>query len=138
MRYIVISIQPRWARLIRSGRKTVELRRRFPRLLAGSLAYLYESSPVCSLTALLHVGAVQELPISELWNVHGDASCVDKDHFASYFDGRDVGYGVQIAQCVSLPLAVPLVQLREEFAFTAPQSWAYAAPKLVSSIGIPT
>ncbi|QUS38084.1 ASCH domain-containing protein [Tardiphaga alba] len=136
MRHIVISIQPKWAGLIRSGRKTIELRRRFPRLPAGSLAYLYESSPVCSLTALLTICAVHELSVSELWNVYGGHSCVDEAHFASYFEGRDVGYGVQIADCVSLPNAIPLAQLREQFAFTAPQSWAYASPKLVSSGGI--
>jgi predicted transcriptional regulator len=138
VRHIVISIQPKWAGLIRSGKKTIELRRRFPRLPAGSSAYLYESSPTCALTALLHIGAVHELPVAELWKVHGGASCVDKRHFAEYFDGRDVGYGIHVKRCDSLPIVVPLAELREKFAFTAPQSWAYAAPQLVSSIGAPT
>jgi len=134
---IVISIKPKWAGLIRSGSKTIELRRRFPRLPAGSLAYLYESTPVCSLTALLRIGSVHKLTLTELWNLHGKASCVDERHFAEYFAGREVGYGVHIAHCVSLPNSVPLTELRAKFAFTAPQSWAYATPKLVMGVGTP-
>lgn len=137
MKHIVISIQPKWAGLIRAGSKTIELRRRFPRLPAGSGAYLYESSPVCSLTALLRIGAVHELPIEELWKLHGKASCVDELHFTEYFAGREIGYGIQLTQCTPLARALPLTDLRSKFAFTAPQSWAYAPSKLASSVGMP-
>ena len=137
MKHIVISVQPKWASLIRSGSKTIELRRRFPRLPAGFAAYLYESSPVCSLTALLRIDTVHELPVAELWNLHGKASCVDERRFAEYFAGRDIGYGVHIAQCISLTNIVSLTELRSEFTFTAPQSWAYASPKLVIRVGMP-
>lgn len=137
VRPIVISIQPRWSRLIRSGDKTIELRRRFPRLPAGSLAYLYESSPTCSLTSLLRIGKVHELPVNELWRVHGSASCVDKSHFIEYFDSLRAGYAVEIAECLALPKVLSLRDLRSKFAFTAPQSWAYAAPELVASVELP-
>jgi predicted transcriptional regulator len=135
--HIVISIQPKWAELIRSGEKTIELRRRFPRLAAGSSAYMYESSPTCALTALLQIGAVHVMPLAELWNAHCKASCVHEKHFVEYFGGREVGYGVHIIRCSPLPVVVPLAELREKFAFTAPQSWAYAAPELVASVGLP-
>jgi predicted transcriptional regulator len=137
VKHIVISIQPKWAGLIRSGKKTIELRRRFPRLSLGSLAYLYESSPTRALTAFLHIGAVHELSLAELWNVHGKASCVEESHFVEYFRDRAVGYGIHITRCAPLPVVVPLTELREKFAFTAPQSWAYATPKLVASVGLP-
>lgn len=135
---IVISIQPKWSRLIRSGAKTIELRRRFPRLPAGSWSYLYESSPTCSLTSLLRLGTIHELPIDELWRVHGKASCVEESHFAKYFAGCIVGYGIEIAECLALPGALRLSDLRLNLAFTAPQSWAYATPKLLASVGLPT
>jgi predicted transcriptional regulator len=137
VKHIVISIQPKWAGLIRAGSKTIELRRRFPCLPAGSAAYLYESSPVCSLTAILRIGAVHELPIGELWKLHGRASCVDELHFTEYFAGREIGYGVHLTQCTPLARALPLTDLRSTFAFTAPQSWAYAPSKLVASVGMP-
>lgn len=137
MRPIVLSLQPKWAGLIQSGKKTIELRRRFPWYLNGAIAYVYESSPTCSLTSIVQLGAVHELPIDELWRMHGKASCVDEGHFASYFQDRDVGFGIEVSRHVSLPRRRPLAALREEFGFTAPQSWAYATPKLVSAIGMP-
>jgi predicted transcriptional regulator len=137
VRHIVISIKPKWADLIRAGSKTIELRRRFPRLPVGSIAYLYESSPICGLTALLRIGIIYKLPIAELWRLHGRASCVDESHFSEYFAGRDMGYGVHIAQCIPLAGTMPLAELRSEFAFTAPQSWAFATPRLVASVGVP-
>lgn len=130
---IVISIQPKWAGLIRSGEKTVELRRRFPRLPAGAVAYLYESTPTRAVTALLHLGIVQELPVAELWISHGKASCVDQDYFNQYFAGRDVGFGIHITRCVPLSANLPLAELRQRFAFIAPQSWAYATPELIAA-----
>ncbi|MDX8469377.1 ASCH domain-containing protein [Mesorhizobium sp. VK25A] len=135
MRTIVLSIQPKWATLIRSGEKTIELRRRFPRYLAGSAAYLYESSPNCRLTAVVQMGAIHELPVKELWLVHGEASCVDERHFATYFRDRDAGVGIEIIRHLPLVNDWDLGRLRQEFSFTAPQSWAYASARLVNAIG---
>lgn len=132
---IVISIQPKWSRLIRSGKKTIELRRRFPRLPQGAVAYLYESSPTCTLTSVLRIGVIHELPVVDLWRCHGAASCVDEAHFAEYYDGRATGFGIEIAECTPLSEPMLLTDLRSKFGFTAPQSWAYAVPKLVTAVG---
>jgi len=135
LRPIVISIQPKWSRLIRSGHKTIELRRRFPRLPRGAVAYLYESSPTCALTSVLRIGTIHELPVAELWRVHGAASCVDEAHFREYYDGRAAGFGIEIEECTPLDQPLVLTELRSQFDFTAPQSWAYAVPKLVEAAG---
>jgi predicted transcriptional regulator len=132
---IIISIQPKWSRLIRSGAKTIELRRRFPQLPKGAAAYLYESSPTCNLTSLLRIGIIHELPVADLWRIHGLASCVDEIHFSKYYDGQLVGFGIEIAECLPLPEPLSLTELRSKFAFTAPQSWAYATSRLMSVIG---
>ena len=134
MKPIIISIQPKWSRLIRSGKKTIELRRRFPRLPKGAVAYLYESSPTCSLTCVLRIGTIHELSIADLWRLHGTASCVDEAYFSEYYNGRSIGFGIEIADCMPLPAELPLADLRSKFAFTAPQSWAYATAKLVTAV----
>ena len=137
MRTIVLSLQPKWAGLVRSGEKTIELRRRFPRYFAGFQAYVYESSPSCEVTAIVQMGAIHELPVEELWRVHGKASCVERRHFAAYFKGRDVGFGIEITQYIPLTRNWELRRLRDAVGFTAPQSWMYASPRLVSAIGMP-
>lgn len=137
MRLIVLSLQPRWAELIRAGEKTIELRRRFPPDLQGAVAYIYVSSPTRSLTSAIQIGAVHKLELDELWRSHGKASCVDERHFTSYFQDRKVGFGIEVVRHVALPRRWDLRDLREEFNFTAPQSWGYASPKLVDAIGVP-
>jgi predicted transcriptional regulator len=87
------------------------------------------------LTSFFHIGAIHELLLQDLWNFHGTASCVNEQDFAEYFAGRDRGYGIQIVRCVPMVKSLPLDELRSKFGFTAPQSWAYASPGLVSSIG---
>lgn len=138
MRPIVISIRPQWSRLIRSGSKTIEFRRRFPLLPVGSIAYLYESSPTRGLLSLLRIGKVHEMAVDELWYVHGEASSVPELDFVEYFNGRRTGYGIEISECHALPNFLGLAELRRRFAFTAPQSWSYALPTLVSSLGTST
>lgn len=137
MRPIVLSLQPKWAELIRSGEKTIELRRRFPRYLQGAAAYIYVSSPTCSITSIVQMGAVHELAIDELWRCHGKASCVDEQHFALYFQDRKVGFGIEVVHHFSLPRRWDLPDLRKEVNFTAPQSWGYASPMLVDAVGMP-
>jgi predicted transcriptional regulator len=135
LRPIIVSVRPKWSQLIRSGAKTIELRRRFPKLPKGTAAYLYESSPTSCLTSLLNLGDIHELPVSELWHLHGAASCVHEVYFSEYFGNRSVGFGIEIAGCQRLPNPLPLIALRSKFGFSAPQSWAYASPDLISAIG---
>ena len=42
---LVIAIHPRFADAILEGRKTFELRRRFPAVAPGTLIYLYATAP---------------------------------------------------------------------------------------------
>lgn len=130
MRAVILSLKPNWADLIRSGEKTIELRRRFPARLMGERAYVYESSPVCGLTGVLQIGKVHCLPLAELWVQHGKASRIDNAHFDAYFAGLDAGYALEINQCRPFKKVLELSDLRKRFGFTAPQSWAYVSDRL--------
>lgn len=137
MRAIVLSVRPKWASLIRSGRKTIEVRRQFPILLSGFHAYVYETSPTCALTDIVKLGAVHKLPTNALWRDFGTAACLDEPTFAAYFQNRSVGFGIEISRCFTLAENWSLYRLRDTFGFTAPQSWAYASSQLVSQVGVP-
>lgn len=136
MRPIIISIQPKWVDLIRAGKKTIELRRRFPSYLAGSRAFVYESSPVRRLTSVLRLGNVYELSLETLWQSHGNASCVEKVYFDSYFSDKLTGFGIEIVQYGPLKDTLDLNCLRQTFNFTPPQSWAYAPANLENIIEV--
>lgn len=135
MRPIILSIQPRWADLIQSGAKTIELRKRFPPYLSGSDAFIYVSSPRCTLSAIVKLGMVHELSVDDLWERYGKASCVNEPFFRAYFDGRQVGFGIEVSAFRELDGFWPLDRLRSAVQFTAPQSWAYASPQLQAEVG---
>jgi predicted transcriptional regulator len=135
-RTIILSVQPKWATLIQSGQKSIEIRKRFPRHLAALKAYIYETSPRCELTAAVQMGSIHELPVEDLWRIYGKASCVEEQCFAAYFRDRNIGVAVEITKHVPLTGSWKLQHLREVFGFTAPQSWAYASPLLVEAIAM--
>ena len=58
---IIISIRPEHVRNIMAGRKTVELRRRFPKALATGVLFIYSSSPEQALVGTAHIEQVQRM-----------------------------------------------------------------------------
>ena len=46
---IILSIHPKWAKLIYEGKKTLELRKNIP-MNTVNIVYLYETAPICKVT----------------------------------------------------------------------------------------
>lgn len=65
MSVFIMSIKPKWARELYSGKKTVEFRKSSPPV--GSLVFLYESSPVKAVTGVFLVGAILSSRASHVW-----------------------------------------------------------------------
>jgi predicted transcriptional regulator len=133
-RSLIMSIRPSWASLIKVGTKTVELRRRFPEKLAGSFAYVYESSATCHIGFGFDIRRVVTLPVAELLQIYGTAACVEEASFWSYFARAGKGVGIEVGNISILQASWNLKTLRERFSFTAPQSWRYASSALTSSV----
>ncbi len=130
-RDVVFSIRPTHAEKILAGRKTVELRRRFTdSIKPGSLALIYTTSPTSALTGFARIRAVQRLNLSDLWETHSEAACLQRSDFEAYFSGVDRGYAIMLGSAKSLPRPVGLSELRERFGFEPPQSYQYASPQM--------
>lgn len=67
MRVCLMSIKPKWAKELYSGKKTVEFRKSSPPL--DSLVFLYESTPVKAVTGCFQVRAVLTSNASHIWCV---------------------------------------------------------------------
>src|SRR5258708_10947703 len=63
----LISIRPRFAEMIFSGSKTVELRRVCPKVSIGDLALVYVSSPAMELRGSFEVGKILTGSPTALW-----------------------------------------------------------------------
>jgi predicted transcriptional regulator len=129
---IVISIRPEHVHNILIGRKTVELRRRFPEdMPAGCLLLIYASRPHQALVGAARIDRVQRMVIDTLWQTYKAQACVPWRLFVEYFAGATEGYGVVLGGVVRFNKPIPASELRERFRLSPPQSYCYIRGHLV-------
>lgn len=134
-RDIVISIRPEFSEKILEGKKTVELRRRFPEESAkGAVAYIYSTSPTMAMVGFAVICNVVKLPVKQIWDRYSDFACIRKKDFDSYFSGIESGYVLELKGAREFSRQVGLQELRDRFRFTPPQSFYYAKPKLIRAL----
>jgi predicted transcriptional regulator len=130
-RDVIFSIRPVHAEKILEGSKTVELRRRFASdVRPGTLALIYSTSPTSALTGSACIQEVQWLAVTELWEKHCFAACLQKKEFEDYFSGLKRGYAIVLTAVKPLERPVGLPELRERFGFEPPQSYQYIRPDM--------
>ena len=130
-RDVVLSIKPTYSEAIMAGRKTVELRRRFPvGVPGGTIAFIYSTSPVKALVGTAEIAFVQRGETSRIWRDHHERACIDQSSFDRYFDGQDEGFAIHLERPRAFARPLPLAELRESFDFEPPQSFLYARPPL--------
>jgi predicted transcriptional regulator len=131
---LLISIRPQWVCKILAGRKTIELRRRPPRLSQPVPALIYETSPVCRLRATCLMGPVSSHPPDTLWGQVGHRSCVSMQEYDAYFAGQKQAHGIEISCVREMPSRLTLEWLRRQADFVPPQSWAWAPERLLEAL----
>lgn len=130
-RDIVLSVRPAYSHQILAGKKTVELRRRFPRSTPpGRVAYIYSTSPDRAITGIAQIVDVIRIPVSDLWDRYAHCAFVERKDFDTYFEGLVEGFALKLANARPLTRRLNLSELRERFDFEPPQSFLYAKPFL--------
>ena len=131
LRDIVFSIKPEYSRKIMTGKKTIELRRRFPMSVpTGTTALIYETSPTRALSGIAEIGKVHIRSPQEIWKSFKDQACIARKDFDAYFDGADRAFAIEFRYGRRLPRPLELSELRDRFSFEPPQSFLYATPKM--------
>lgn len=134
-RDVVLSIRPSYSNKILSGKKTVELRRRFPVAAPhGTLAYIYSTSPIQAIVACASISKIHKLPLDQLWKNFRQSASITKSNFYDYFQGLENGFAIEFSCVHPLSRPLPLEELRERFSFAPPQSFLYATPMLKRAI----
>ena len=129
---IILSIRPEHADNIMAGRKTVELRRRFPECLAaGGLMLIYASSPEQALVGAARIEGVRRMTPAGLWRSFKERVCVPRDFFNAYFAGAEEGFGVVLGRAVRFDEPIPVSELKERFSVSPPQSYRYVRGSLI-------
>lgn len=130
-RDLVLSIRPQYAEPILLGKKTIELRRRFPKNVpAGTFAYIYTTSPTRAMTGFAEIGGVERIGLDQIWQQHSKAACISRQSFDEYFKGLSEGFAINFRNPKRLHRSLDLAELRERFGFEPPQSFLYVKPQL--------
>jgi predicted transcriptional regulator len=125
---ILLSIRPRFAQQIFMGSKTVELRRRAPRLESGDVVLVYETSPTKAIVGWATVKGVETTTPSALWARVKDEAGVTRSEFDAYFAGAATATAIYLFGASKLKAPVELDAMRKLWPWLRPpQSYRYVS-----------
>lgn len=126
---LILPLHPRWATSILIGLKTVEVRRKFTQSdNLPATALIYTTSPVKAITGYATISRSELLPESQIRMLRHQ-TCIPDQELSAYLRGG-TGTVAHIESPRTLFDPIPLDMLRERFAFTAPQNFAFSTPAL--------
>ncbi|HEX8876287.1 MAG TPA: hypothetical protein VF777_06030 [Phycisphaerales bacterium] len=125
-RDLLISVHPIHVAAMRSGRKTVELRRVRPAIEPGCRVVFYETAPISAVIAWATVAAVHRAPPIRLWRMVGANSACLRTDFLRYYADREIGFAIAFHGFRLLPRPVSRGSLARRLgSFHPPQSYRY-------------
>ena len=136
---LVISIKPENARLIESGCKRVEFRRRFSDRLVSSRAMFYVSSPVKAFRFVATITSLMASSPDVLWDRFKHLGGVSRSAYNGYFSGADKGYAILLSNIQSLanPVSLHDPELQSS-GYRPPQSYGKSQSQYLSQLILPT
>lgn len=123
---LLVSIRAKYAEMIFSGAKRVELRRRKPKVGPGDHMIVYASLPTAALIGVVLVEDVIEKSPAGLWRSVRSFGGITRREFDEYFWGTSTAFGILISQPVLSAKPMTLRDLRRSIpSFHPPQSYWY-------------
>ena len=124
---VLFSLKPRFAELIFTGEKTVELRRRIAPTMKGREAFIYVSSPVCMIRGGFRVSKVWTGDPESVWDKVSCRTGVAKAEYDAYYEGSGVAHALALSDVWARDDPPEIEGVREALpGFRPPQSWRYA------------
>lgn len=122
---LVMSLKPKYAELILSKKKTVEIRRSFSRKWTGETLAIYAGSPIRSLVGEVEVGQVVEGTARSLSKHFGPMIGASSNEIEEYLRGKETGFAILLERPKRYRDPVPLEQLSSllDQEFYPPQSY---------------
>lgn len=132
---LFLSLRPRFAELLLSGEKSVELRRVRPDVAPGTSVLLYAASPTMKLVGRAKVGEVKVASIAQIWREHGGQTGISRSEYNRYFEGLAEAVAIKLVDIHRLDKPRPLQDLRARLAgFQPPQSYRYLGSAEVAAL----
>ncbi len=132
---VLLSVRPNFAGMLLDGSKTAELRRCQTRIVPGTLALLYASSPQRALVGAVRIETLHTLAPSTVWERWGARTGLSRSEFNDYVEGCDVVTALLLDAAVPFSAPIPLASLRLRWdRFIVPQSYRYLDTQEINAV----
>ena len=120
MSKILISIKPEYVKLILSGEKQYEYRKRIPTNV--ETAVIYATAPVKKIVGEIQIDEVLSIPPKDLWKKTHIHSGLTNEKFFQYFNRMSIAHALSIKEVIIYehPMELSALNIKR-----APQSWQY-------------
>ena len=123
--HAIISLKPKYARLVAAGTKTVEIRRRRVHMEVGTTLWIYATLPEARIIGHARVVDVTFADAETIWERFHTNMGVDEAEFKAYVAGRSEISAVSLDRLVPVRRATTLDGLRKRVrGFHPPQFYA--------------
>jgi predicted transcriptional regulator len=130
---LLLSIKPKYADMILSGTKKVELRRVRTRLKNDDLVLIYVSSPTKALVATFEVDKIiqneilaKPKDINNFWQIIKNLAGISSNEYKTYYNNASIIVAIFIKNVNKLHNPIELETLRARIPrFQPPQSYRY-------------
>jgi type I restriction enzyme S subunit len=120
---VLLSVKPKYAEEILSGRKKYEFRRSVFKKQNIERVYIYSSSPVSKIVAAFEIEQILKGSPEKIWKLCHKYAGISKNDFFAYFKNCDVAYAIEIGNVDSFLNPINPHHIIEDF--KPPQSFYY-------------
>jgi len=121
---VILSIRPNFCKMIFSGQKKYEYRKRVFTRSDVDKVYIYATKPICRIVGYFTIDEVIEDKKSYMWEkTHKDGG-INKEYFYAYFKNCDMAHAIKIGEVVKLDNPIDPKEVIKDF--HAPQNFMYA------------
>ncbi|MFJ7567528.1 transcriptional regulator [Herminiimonas sp. NPDC097707] len=128
-KHILISLEPRHAENILSGKKKFEFRSRTMHVDANTTVWIYVKMPVGAVVGKATIDASYSLAPSTLWRKFSKESGLTSKEFFEYFQERSKGFALALSDAKRIKNPVSLATLRTASSGFQPPQFFTHLPK---------
>jgi len=130
-KFLLLAIKPRFSRLIFEEKKTIELRKRMPKITVKH-AIIYETSPSKKITGIFKIKKMYKKSTKKLLKLSRKAQ-VSRKFMKKYYEGHENGTAIEVEEVFELDNHISIEKLREHN-ITIPQDYRYLEKNVVEEL----
>ena len=120
---VILSIRPSFCKMIFSGQKKYEYRKRVFTRSDVDKVYIYATKPICRIVGYFTIAAMIEDSPNVMWQMTHEGSGITKEYFDAYFKNCDMAHAIKIGEVVKLDNPIDPKEVIKDF--HAPQNFMY-------------